>query len=261
MAMEDFLAELVGTALLILLGNGVVANVVLKETKGYDAGWIVICAGWGFAVFVAVAAVGDISGAHLNPAVTVGLAAAGKMAWLEVPGYIMAQMTGALVGASLVYQFYLPHYSVTDDPDAKLATFCTIPAIRHLPTNFLCEVLATAVLVLAVLMHVGPDIKTIDGLQVTDRIGLGSIGAIEVGLVVFAIGLSLGGTTGYAINPARDLGPRIVHALLPIPGKRDSDWSYAAIPVAGPIVGALLAVGVAWLLEYGPAVIEAVNDV
>jgi len=248
---EVFLAEMIGTALLILLGNGVVANVVLKETKGHDSGWIVICAGWGFAVFVAVACVADISGAHLNPAVTVGLAAAGKMAWSTVPGYIMAQMTGALVGAALVYVFYRPHYDVTDDADAKLATFCTGPAIRSLPRNFLCEVLATAVLVLAVLMHVPAGIFTIDGLQEVDRIGLGSIGAIEVGLVVFAIGLSLGGTTGYAINPARDLGPRIAHCLLPVPGKRDSDWSYAPIPVLGPLLGALLAVGVSQLLGLG----------
>ncbi|MEC9010085.1 MAG: MIP/aquaporin family protein [Planctomycetota bacterium] len=257
--MDVFFAEMIGTAVLILLGNGVVANVVLKETKGNDSGWIVICAGWGFAVFVAVACVADISGAHLNPAVTIGLAAAGKMAWSAVPGYIMAQMTGALVGASLVYLFYRPHYSVTDDPDGKLATFCTTPAIRNLPASFLCEVLATAVLVLAVLMHVGPELRAIDGLLVTDRIGLGSIGALEVGLVVFAIGLSLGGTTGYAINPARDLGPRIAHALLPIPGKRDSDWSYAGIPVVGPILGALVAVGVARLLGLGAVAADVVS--
>jgi len=253
---DVFFAEMIGTALLILLGNGVVANVALKETKGHNSGWIVICAGWGFAVFVAVASVADISGAHLNPAVTVGLAAAGKTAWSTVPSYVLAQMTGALVGASLVFLFYRPHYHVTDDVDAKLATFCTGPAIRSLPTNFLCEVLATAVLVLAVLMHAPAHIFTIDGRQAVDTIGLGSIGAIEVGLVVFAIGLSLGGTTGYAINPARDLGPRIAHCLLPVPGKRDSDWSYAAIPVIGPLLGALLAVGVSQLLGLGS---DAIN--
>jgi glycerol uptake facilitator protein len=245
---EAFCAELIGTALLIVLGNGVVANVVLKETKGHDSGWMVICAGWGFAVFVAVACVGDISGAHLNPAVTIGLATAGLFEWGQVPGFVVAQMTGALVGASLVFLFYRSHYLVTDDADAKLATFCTAPAIRTLPTCVLCEVLATAVLVLAVLMHVPARIFTVDGLQAVDKIGLGSIGAIEIGLVVFAIGLSLGGTTGHAINPARDLGPRIAHAILPIPGKRDSDWSYSAIPVVGPVLGALLAVGLAWLL-------------
>ena len=155
-------------------------------------------------------------------------------------------MIGAVLGASLVFLFYRSHYRVTEDADAKLATFCTGPAIRTLPTNFLCEVLATAVLVLAVLMHVPAEFVATDGSPV--KVGLGSIGALEVGLVVFAIGLSLGGTTGYAINPARDLGPRIAHELLPVPGKRDSDWGYAAIPVAGPVLGALLAVGVSWLL-------------
>ena len=244
--MEVFLAELIGTSLLIFLGNGVVANVVLKQTGGNNSGWIVICAGWGLAVFVAVACVGDISGAHLNPAVTIGLAVANRFAWLKVPEYLIAQMAGALLGASLVYWFYRPHYLVTDDANAKLATFSTGPAIRTLPTNFLCEVLATAVLVLAVLLHAPVEFAASDGLPV--EIGLGSIGALEVGLVVFAIGLSLGGTTGYAINPARDLGPRIAHALLPIPGKRNSDWSYAPIPVVGPIIGALLAVAIAWLL-------------
>lgn len=246
--MEVFVAELVGTALLILLGNGVVANVVLKGTKGHDAGWIVICAGWGFAVFVAVACVGEISGAHLNPAVSIGLAAAGagEMTWSRLPEYVSAQMIGAVLGASLVFLFYRPHYSATDDADAKLATFCTGPAIRTKPTNFFCEVLATAVLVLAVLMHVPAEFAMSDGPPV--EVGLGSIGALEVGLVVFAIGLSLGGTTGYAINPARDLGPRIAHAVLPVPGKRDSDWSYAAIPVVGPVLGALLAVGLSRLL-------------
>lgn len=238
--MEVFLAELIDTSLLIFLGNGVVANVLLKQTGGNNSGWIVICAGWGLAVFVAVACVGDISGAHLNPAVTIGLA------WLKVPEYLIAQMAGALLGASLVYWFYRPHYSVTDDANAKLATFSTGPAIRTLPTNFLCEVLATAILVLAVLLHAPVKFAARDGLPV--EIGLGSIGALEVGLVVFAIGLSLGGTTGYAVNPARDLGPRIAHALLPIPGKRNSDWSYAPIPVVGPIIGALLAVAITWLL-------------
>ena len=160
---------------------------------------------------------------------------------------VAAQMIGAVLGASLVFLFYRPHYPVTEDADAKLATFCTGPAIRTLPTNFLCEVLATAVLVLAVLMHVPVEFVSTDGSPV--KVGLGSIGALEVGLVVFAIGLSLGGTTGYAINPARDLGPRIAHELLPVPGKRDSDWGYAVIPVVGPVLGALLAVGVFWLLS------------
>jgi len=270
--MEANLAEFLGTALLILLGNGVVANVVLKGTKGHGSGWIVICAGWGFAVFIAVVCVGEISGAHINPAVTLGLAVAGRFAWAEVPGYVIAQMAGAILGGGLVFLFYQSHYTASDDADGKLATFCTAPAIRKLPSNLLSEVLGTFVLILAVLLHVDPSFdrsdrptKTAVTATVLDtdqasvgdeaagptadedpkvKVGLGSIGALEVGLVVFGIGLSLGGTTGYAINPARDLGPRIAHTVLPIPGKRDSDWSYAVIPVAGPLIGAVLA---AWL--------------
>lgn len=246
--MEKYLAEFLGTTILILLGNGVVANVVLKETKGHAGGWIVICAGWGFAVFVAVACVGKISGAHINPAVTLGLAAAGKFDWALVPGYVTAQMLGAIFGATLTFLSYRSHYAATDDADGKLATFCTIPAIRNIPTNFFCEVLATMVLLLAVLLHVGVDFQLFEGDGTSIEVGLGSIGALEVGLVVFAIGLSLGGTTGYAINPARDLGPRIAHALLPIPDKRDSDWGYSPVPVVGPLVGALLAVAIAGML-------------
>jgi glycerol uptake facilitator protein len=241
-----YLAEFIGTALLILLGNGVVANVVLARTKGHEAGWIVITMGWGMAVFVAVWCTGGISGAHINPAVTLGLAAAGKFAWELVPGYMLAQLLGGIVGATLVFLFYHSHYAVTDDADAKLATFATIPAIRSAPSNFFSEVIGTLVLVLAVLLAVEPGIK-LEGPVVFPvaqemKFGLGTIGALPIGLLVLAIGLSLGGTTGYAINPARDLGPRIAHALLPVPGKRDSDWSYAWIPVAGPLVGAILAV-------------------
>ncbi|MBI2481399.1 MAG: aquaporin family protein [Planctomycetia bacterium] len=240
--MPAYVAEFIGTAILILLGNGVVANVVLRETKGNDGGWIVICAGWGFAVFTAVLCVGQFSGAHLNPAVTAGLAVAGAFAWELVAGYVLAQMAGAITGAILVYIFYKPHYDATDNADAKLATFCTAPNIRALPYNFFSEALATFVLVYAVLLMVDPSF-TIGLPGVEDRIpvGLGSIGALPVALIVLALGLSLGGTTGYAINPARDLGPRIAHCLLPIKGKRDSDWSYAAIPVIGPIVGGVLA--------------------
>lgn len=240
--MHDYVAEFIGTAILILLGNGVVANVVLRDTKGNNAGWIVICAGWGFAVFTAVLCVGQFSGAHLNPAVTVGLAVAGAFEWELVARFVSAQMTGAIAGAILVYIFYKPHYDATDDADAKLATFCTAPNIRTLPFNFFSEVVATFVLVYAVLLMAEPSF-TIPGLGPEGKIpvGLGSIGALPVGLIVFVIGLSLGGTTGYAINPARDLGPRIAHFLLPIKGKRDSDWSYAAIPVIGPIVGGALA--------------------
>lgn len=237
--MNCYVAEFIGTAILVLLGNGVVANVVLSKTKGNGAGWVAISAGWGFAVYVAVLCVGEFSGAHINPAVSIGLAVAGEFAWAKVAGYIAAQMAGGIFGAFVVYLFYKPHYDATDEPDLVLATFCTGPNIRVLPFNFLCEVVATFVLVYAVLLTADPTFVLANGEDV--KVGLGSIGALRVGLIVFAIGLSLGGTTGYAINPARDLGPRIAHALLRIRGKRDSDWSYAPIPVLGPIVGGVLA--------------------
>ncbi len=244
--MEAYLGEFLGTFLLILLGNGVVANVVLAETKGHGSGWIVITFGWGMAVFVAVWCVGPMSGAHINPAVTLGLAAAGEFDWANVTGYVLAQMAGAIAGAVLVYVVYKDHYAVTDDGNAKLATFSTAPAIRHTWTNLLCEAIGTLVLVLAVLLAVEPalisDGPLIEGIDsTTTKIGLGTLGALPVGLLVFSIGMSLGGPTGYAINPARDLGPRLAHAFLPVPGKRDSDWSYAWVPVAGPIAGAILA--------------------
>ena len=243
--MQAYLAEFVGTALLVLLGNGVVANVVLPKTKGTAAGWIVITFGWAMAAFVGVWCVGSISGAHLNPAVTLGLALAGKdFSWELVPGYMAAQMLGAIVGAVLVFLFYHDHYAASDDADAKLATFATGPAIRNPLSNLFSETVGTFVLVFAVLMAVEPIARsaTVESTFPSLRIGLGALGALPVGLLVLAIGLSLGGTTGYAINPARDLGPRIVHALLPVPGKRDSDWSYAWIPVVGPMLGAALAV-------------------
>jgi glycerol uptake facilitator len=251
--MHPYLAELVGTAILVLLGNGVVANVVLPLTKGDGAGWIVITLGWGMAVFVAVWCVGPISGAHINPAVTLGVALAGRFAWTLVPGYVASQLVGALIGASLVYLFYRDHYKATSDADAKLATFATAPAIRNPLHNLFCETIATFVLVFAVLLAVDPSI-TIAGTATAPigdmQIGLGTLGALPVGLLVLAIGLCLGGTTGYAINPARDLGPRIAHALLPIPGKRDSDWPYAWVPIAGPLLGAGIAVLV-WHLIRG----------
>ena len=244
--MNVYLAELLGTAILILLGNGVVANVVLDRTKGHGAGWIVICAGWGFAVYTAVLCVGETSGAHINPAVTLGVALAGRFAWDQVPGYIAAQLVGAFVGAVVVYLFYMKHYEATADADGKLATFSTSPNIRHFGLNLLCEAVATFVLVYAVLLISDPSFAwAATGVAASVPVGLGSIGAVRVGLVVFAIGLSLGGTTGYAINPARDLGPRLAHAVLPIAGKRDSDWGYAAVPVVGPLIGAALAAGLA----------------
>ncbi len=236
--MNVYLAEFVGTAILILLGNGVVANVVLARTKGHASGWIVITAGWGLAVFAAVLCVGQFSGAHINPAVTLGVAAAGRFAWSLVPGYLAAQMAGAALGGTLVFFFYRPHYEATDDPGAKLATFCTAPTFRRLPWNFFCEAVATFVLVYAVLLAAEPSLSLGDA---SGKIGLGALGALPVALVVLGIGLSLGGTTGYAINPARDLGPRLMHALLPVPGKGSSDWGYAPVPVFGPLAGALAA--------------------
>jgi glycerol uptake facilitator protein len=240
--MTPFVAELIGTALLLLLGVGVVANVVLTGTKGHASGWIVITAGWGMAVFVAVACVGPYSGAHINPAVTICLAIVGKFAWADVPSYILAQMIGAFVGAALAFLAYYKHYATHDDPAGKLATFSTGPAIRSPGWNLVTEAQGTFVLLIAVLHFAHPDAQLANG--ETIKVGLGSVGAVPVGLLVFAIGLCLGGPTGYAINPARDLGPRIAHALLPIPGKGSSDWSYAWVPIVGPILGALAAAGV-----------------
>jgi glycerol uptake facilitator protein len=243
--MSAYFAEFIGTALLILLGNGVVANVVLPKTKGSGSGWIVITFGWGMAVFVAVWCVQAISNAHINPAVTLGVALAGAFPWSQVPGYWLAQVLGAFAGAALVLVFYYDHYTASDDADAKLATFATGPAIRNPRQNFISEVVGTFVLVIAVLLVVEPTIDLpLESMSNTTsgKIGLGSLGALRVGLLVLSIGLSLGGTTGYAINPARDLGPRIAHHLLPVPGKRDSDWEYAWVPVIGPMVGAILAV-------------------
>lgn len=229
MMMPPLLSELIGTALLILLGDGVVANVVLKETKGHAGGWIVIAAGWSLAVFLGVLVSAAASGAHLNPAVSVGLAVAGNFDWNLVPGYCAAQLLGACLGAGLVWLQYASHFEATADGDAKLAVFCTGPAIRSLGLNLVSEVIGTFVLVFAAL-----NVSSPSG-------GLGSLDALPIALVVMGIGLSLGGTTGYAINPARDLGPRIMHALLPISRKRDSDWGYAWVPVVGPIGGAVLA--------------------
>lgn len=237
--MNPYVAEFVGTALLILLGNGVVANVLLARTKGNDAGWIVIAAGWGIAVYVGAFCTEKFSGAHLNPAVSVAMLIVDKLSLTEMVGYIVMQMAGAMLGGLLVYVCYREHFNVTTDSDAKLACFCNSPAIRNLGQAFVCEVIGTYALILPILLMINPSLTLPDG--ETAKIGLGTIGALPVGLLVFGIGLSLGGPTGYAINPARDLGPRIVHALLPIRGKRNSDWEYASIPVFGPIAGAALA--------------------
>ena len=228
--MTEFVAELVGTAILLLLGNGVVANVVLKGTKGEGSGWIVITWGWGMAVFVAVFMTARFSGAHLNPAVTLGLGLSGQFDMALVPVYMLAQMLGAMLGAFLVWVQYYPHWGLTEENDLKLAAFSTAPAVRNVPANFVSEVIGTFVLVLGVLFLATPEV------------GLGGLDALPVGLLVLVIGLSLGGTTGYGINPARDLGPRIVHALVPMPGgKRDSDWGYGWIPVLGPLTGGAIA--------------------
>ena len=242
--MTPFLAELIGTAILIVLGNGVVANVVLQRTKGHGSGWLVIAWGWGMAVFVGVFCVSKYSGAHLNPAVTLAMAAAqrGNFAWSQVPLYVGGQMLGAFLGATIVYAFYYAHFAATKDADAKLSCFCTAPAIRNLAVAFFCEVVGTFFLVFPILLMVGPSFSLA---QQNGTLGLGTLGELPVGLLVFAIGLSLGGTTGYAINPARDLGPRLAHALLPMPGKRDSDWGYAWVPVVGPFLGAFLAAALA----------------
>ena len=229
--MDIFLGELLGTGLLILLGDGVVAGVLLARSKAENAGWIVITLAWGLAVFVGVVVAGPITGAHLNPAVTLGLAAIGATPWEDVPFYLAGEFVGAFIGALLVYLHYLPHWQVTENADLKLAVFSTGPAIRNTPANFISEFIGTFVLVFVVLTFGNSG----------DAAGLAALGALPVALLVVVIGLSLGGTTGYAINPARDLSPRIAHAILPIPGKRDSDWGYSWIPVVAPIVGGVVA--------------------
>jgi len=223
-----YLAEFIGTMILIIFGGGVVANVVLKKSKAENSGWIVIVSGWAMGVAMAVYVTGWVSGAHINPAVTIGLAVVGDFPWSLVLGYIIAQVAGGFTGGVIVYLAFKEHFAITEDSDSKLGVFSTGPAIRNYTWNFITEVIGTAVLLIGVLGIGHPNNNT------------GPMTALLVGLLVWGIGLSLGGPTGYAINPARDLGPRIAHALLPIPGKRDSDWSYAIIPVAAPIVGGIL---------------------
>jgi glycerol uptake facilitator protein len=234
--MNEFTAELIGTMFVILLGNGVVANVVLTGTKGNNSGWMVITTGWALSVFAGVVIAAPYSGAHLNPAVTIGLAVAGKFAWAKVPTFILAQFIGAMLGSSLVWLMYKDHFSITKDPGAKAAVFFPSPAIRNTISNLFSEVIGTFVLIFVLLYFTTPEM----GLE-RAPLGLGSLGAIPVAFLVWGIGLSLGGTTGYAINPARDLGPRIMHFLLPIPDKGSGNWHYAWIPVVGPIAGASIA--------------------
>ena len=234
--MSPFSAEIIGTMFLILLGNGVVANVVLKGTKGNGGGWIVITTGWALGVFVGVVIAAPFSGAHLNPAVTIGLAIVGKFSWSLVLSYVTAQIIGAMLGSFLVWIIYRDHFNATEDAGLQLAAFSTSPAIKNLLFNFLSEVVGTFVLIFVIFHFTGGEIS-----DAKTPIGLGSLGAIPVTFLVWAIGLSLGGTTGYAINPARDFGPRIVHALLPLKHKGSSDWKYAWVPILGPFIGATIA--------------------
>ena len=249
--MQTLLAEAIGTMLLVLLGDGVVANVVLNRSKGQNSGWIVITVGWGVAVAMAVYAVGRISGAHLNPAVTIGLAVIGSFPWAQVPGYIVAQMMGAFAGAVLVWLMYLPHWKATADPGLKLAAFSTGPAIRHTAGNFIGEVIGTAVLVFGILA-IAANAQTLSKPGDVDLSFVFSRGLqpLLVGVLVLGIGLSLGGPTGYAINPARDLAPRLAHAVLPIPGRGSSDWGYSWIPVVAPIVGGILGAGAYFVIGF-----------
>ncbi|TWT75949.1 Glycerol uptake facilitator protein [Posidoniimonas polymericola] len=253
--MHPYVGEFVGTMLLLMLGNGVNANVSLPRTAGEGSGWIVISIGWGMSVFVAAWCVAEVSGAHLNPAVTVGLAAAGKFDWMMAPGYIAAQLLGAIAGAGIMYAMYRDHFHACDDPDTKLGVFCTAPCISSPLRNLFTEAVGTAMLILAILVVADPSIATpLDSSAPVGgggevKIGLGTLGVLRVGLLVVAIGLCLGGPTGYAINPARDLGPRIAHALLPIPGKRDANWSYSWVPVVGPLLGGVGA-ALAYLLLW-----------
>ena len=241
--MTPFIAELIGTALLITLGCGVVANVILEKTKGQGGGWIVITTAWAFAVFVGVVVAGPYSGAHINPAVTIGLAVVGSFEWSEVPSYLLAQLLGAMIGAFFVWMVYKDHFDITKDKSIKLGVFATIPAIRNYGSNLFSEVFGTFVLVFTILFFTDATMSSTE-----EIIGLGSLGALPVALLVWVIGLSLGGTTGYAINPARDLGPRLIHALMPIKEKGSSDWAYSWVPILGPILGCLAAAGLSLLI-------------
>lgn len=226
--MPNYIAEFIGTAILVLLGDGVVANVCLRKTKGNGSGWIVITTGWALAVAIPVFIFGDISGAHFNPAVTLGMATIGSLPWADVLPYIVAQMLGGIVGACLVYLAYLPHFREETDKGAILGTFATAPAIKSTAANFITEFIATFCLLFFII-----------GVGNTKMAG--GINPIVVGMIIWVLGLTLGGPTGYALNPARDLGPRIAHAFLPIPNKGDSDWGYSWVPVVAPICGGIVA--------------------
>ncbi len=238
--MNPYLAEFIGTFLLLLLGSGVVANMLLPKTKGNGGGIMEISTAWALAVFSGVVVAGPYSGAHLNPAVTIGLGITGKFDWALAPGYILAQILGAMLGVGLAWLMYKDHYEAETNPGIISGPFGTSPAIRNFKLNFLSELLGTFVLILVILYNKGANM----GDDIATPIGMGSLGAIPVAFLVWVIGLSLGGTTGYAINPARDFGPRLMHQLLPIKGKGATDWGYAWVPILGPIAGATLAAGV-----------------
>jgi glycerol uptake facilitator protein len=225
--MQAYLGEFIGTMILIILGDGVVAGVLLRNSNAENSGWVVITLGWGMAVAVAVYCVVQFSGAHINPAVSIGFAVTGGLPWAQLPGYIIAQFLGAFVGAVLVWLAYLPHWAETADPGLKLGVFCTAPAIYNTPANLVTEIIGTFMLVFGVFGIIANELAT-------------GLAPLLIGLLVLGIGLSLGGPTGYAINPARDLGPRIAHAVLPIAGKGSNDWGYSWIPVVGPIIGGIL---------------------
>jgi len=251
--MNPYIAEFLGTLLLVLIGNGVCANASLDKTKGNTGpNWLQISVGWALAVYVGVVCSQEASGAHLNPAVSIGLAVAGEFAWVEVLPFVAAQFAGAFVGAVFVYLVYMQHFAVTQDQGAKLGCFSTGPAIEGAGHNLFSEAMGTFVLVFAVLLAAGATLSMGDAEAAVDhKIGLGAVGAIPVALVVFAIGIGLGGTTGYGINPARDLGPRIAHAILPMPNKGGSGWGYAWVPVVGPVLGAIAA-AVVYLATHSP---------
>ncbi len=249
--MKIYLAELIGTMIMIILGDGVVANVLLHKSKGQGSGWMVITTAWALAVIIAIFSVGRISGAHLNPAVTVGLASIGSFPWHQVPGYIAAQLLGAFLGAVIVWLIYLPHFAETPDEDLKLAVFCTAPAIRHPVYNLISEAIGTAILLFGILAIAANAQKLTNptGLDLSLVFSQG-LQPILVGFLVWGIGLSLGGPTGYAINPARDLGPRLAHCLLPIAGKGKCDWGYAWVPVVAPLLGGVMGAGLFTLIGF-----------
>jgi len=240
-AVSPYVGELIGTMIVIIFGGGSVANTHLAKSKGFGGGWIVVATSWGLGVAIAVYAVGHVSGAHLNPAVTLALAVLGSFPWQSVPGYCLAQVAGAFLGAVLVWLSYLPHWRETPDPAFKLGVFSTAPAIRRIPANFLCEAIATGVLIFGILAigAAAQEIRTPGDIDLSVLYSKG-LSPLLVGILVWAIGLALGGPTGYAINPARDLGPRLAHALLPIAGKGKSDWGYSWVPILGPLAGGVL---------------------